>query len=41
VLKTLWFYSVTRPSAARLRLSVRAMLAGLRGDFTGHERFLR
>jgi rhamnopyranosyl-N-acetylglucosaminyl-diphospho-decaprenol beta-1,3/1,4-galactofuranosyltransferase len=41
VLKTLWFYSVTRPSAARLRLSVRAMLAGLRGDFAGHERFLR
>jgi rhamnopyranosyl-N-acetylglucosaminyl-diphospho-decaprenol beta-1,3/1,4-galactofuranosyltransferase len=41
VLKTLWFYSVTRPSAARVRLSVRAMLAGLRGDFTGHERFLR
>jgi rhamnopyranosyl-N-acetylglucosaminyl-diphospho-decaprenol beta-1,3/1,4-galactofuranosyltransferase len=41
VLKTLWFYSVTRPSAARLRLSLRAMLAGLRGDFTGHERFLR
>jgi len=41
VVKTLWFYSLTRPSAARLSLSARAMLAALRGDFTGHERFLR
>ncbi|MGI8646441.1 MAG: glycosyltransferase family 2 protein [Nocardioides sp.] len=40
VVKTGWFYTFTRPSAARLRLSVRAMLAGLRGDFTGHQRFL-
>jgi rhamnopyranosyl-N-acetylglucosaminyl-diphospho-decaprenol beta-1,3/1,4-galactofuranosyltransferase len=38
--KTLWFYAVTRPSAARLRLSAGAVLAGLRGDFTGHRRFL-
>jgi rhamnopyranosyl-N-acetylglucosaminyl-diphospho-decaprenol beta-1,3/1,4-galactofuranosyltransferase len=41
VAKTAWFYAVTRPSAARLRLSAQAMLAGLRGDFTGHRRFLR
>jgi rhamnopyranosyl-N-acetylglucosaminyl-diphospho-decaprenol beta-1,3/1,4-galactofuranosyltransferase len=40
VAKTIWFYSVTRPSLRRLRLSAGAMLAGLRGDFTGHERFL-
>ncbi|MFC4784154.1 glycosyltransferase family 2 protein [Nocardioides sp. MAHUQ-72] len=41
VAKTVWFYTFTRPSAARLLLSARAMVAGLRGDFTGHERFLR
>ncbi len=40
VAKTLWFYTVTRPSWARLRLSLGAMRAGLRGDFTGHRRFL-
>lgn len=41
VAKTLWFYLLTRPHPARVALSLRAMLAGLRGDFTGHERFLR
>ncbi|WP_122818388.1 glycosyltransferase family 2 protein [Nocardioides pantholopis] len=41
VVKTLWFYGVTRPSAARLALSARGMWAGLRGDFTGHRRYLR
>lgn len=41
VLKTLWFYTFTRSSWSRLRLSGQAMLAGLRGDFSGHERFLR
>ena len=40
VAKTLWFYTVTRPSWTRLRLSLDAMRAGLRGDFTGHRRFL-
>jgi rhamnopyranosyl-N-acetylglucosaminyl-diphospho-decaprenol beta-1,3/1,4-galactofuranosyltransferase len=40
VAKTLWFYTLTKPSAARLRLSAGAMRAGLRGDFTGHRRFL-
>jgi rhamnopyranosyl-N-acetylglucosaminyl-diphospho-decaprenol beta-1,3/1,4-galactofuranosyltransferase len=40
VAKTLWFYTLTRPSPGRLRLSAGAMWAGLRGDFTGHERFL-
>ena len=40
VAKTLWFYSATRPSVARLRLSARGMYAGLRGDFTGHRTFL-
>jgi rhamnopyranosyl-N-acetylglucosaminyl-diphospho-decaprenol beta-1,3/1,4-galactofuranosyltransferase len=41
VAKTIWFYSFTRPSLQRLRLSAGAMIAGLRGDFAGHERFLR
>jgi rhamnopyranosyl-N-acetylglucosaminyl-diphospho-decaprenol beta-1,3/1,4-galactofuranosyltransferase len=41
VAKTLWFYTFTRRDVGRLRLSFRAMRDGLRGDFTGHERFLR
>lgn len=41
VAKTVWFYSLTRPQPGRLLLSARAMYAGLRGDFTGHRRFLR
>ncbi|CAB4716643.1 unannotated protein [freshwater metagenome] len=41
VAKTAWFYTFTRPSAGRLRLSARAICDGLRGDFTGHERYLR
>lgn len=40
VLKTAWFYTFTQPSLARLRLSAQAMRAGVRGDFTGHRRFL-
>lgn len=40
VAKTLWFYTFTRPSAHRLAMSLRAMADGLRGDFTGHERYL-
>lgn len=40
VAKTAWFYTVTRPSRRRLGLSARAMLDGLRGDFTGHRRLL-
>ena len=40
-LKTVWFYLFTRPRPARILLSARAALAGLRGDFTGHRRFLR
>jgi rhamnopyranosyl-N-acetylglucosaminyl-diphospho-decaprenol beta-1,3/1,4-galactofuranosyltransferase len=40
VVKTFWFYTVTRPSLARLRLSARAMLDGLAGEYEGHERFL-
>ena len=38
--KTAWFYTVTRPDPGRLRLSLRGFAAALRGDFTGHERFL-
>lgn len=41
VAKTLWFYLLTRRQPGRVALSLRAMLAGLRGDFTGHQRFLR
>lgn len=40
VLKTLWFYLFTRTDARRLRLSLRAMLDGVRGDFTRHQEFL-
>jgi rhamnopyranosyl-N-acetylglucosaminyl-diphospho-decaprenol beta-1,3/1,4-galactofuranosyltransferase len=40
VVKTLWFYTFTRPSLARIRLSASAMGDGLSGHFTGHERFL-
>lgn len=40
VAKTVWFYTFTRPDARRLRLSFTAFVAGLRGDFTGHRRFL-
>ncbi|MGI5951741.1 MAG: glycosyltransferase [Brooklawnia sp.] len=38
--KTAWFYSFVRPSPQRLGLSAQAIIAGLRGDFSGHERFL-
>jgi rhamnopyranosyl-N-acetylglucosaminyl-diphospho-decaprenol beta-1,3/1,4-galactofuranosyltransferase len=38
--KTLWFYLFTRPSGRRLALSASAVAAGLRGDFSGHRRFL-
>jgi rhamnopyranosyl-N-acetylglucosaminyl-diphospho-decaprenol beta-1,3/1,4-galactofuranosyltransferase len=38
--KTLWFYTFTRRDPGRLRLSVRAWRDALRGDYTGHERFL-
>jgi rhamnopyranosyl-N-acetylglucosaminyl-diphospho-decaprenol beta-1,3/1,4-galactofuranosyltransferase len=39
--KTVWFYLFTRPSAHRLALSASAVAAGLRGDFSGHRRYLR
>ena len=41
VAKTIWFYTFTRPTPGRLSLSARAMWAGLRGNFTGHRRFLK
>jgi rhamnopyranosyl-N-acetylglucosaminyl-diphospho-decaprenol beta-1,3/1,4-galactofuranosyltransferase len=41
VAKTVWFYAFTRPQPRRIALSARAMYAGLRGDFTGHQRYLR
>jgi rhamnopyranosyl-N-acetylglucosaminyl-diphospho-decaprenol beta-1,3/1,4-galactofuranosyltransferase len=40
-LKTVWFYLFTRPQPSRIALSAGAARAGLRGDFTGHERYLR
>ncbi|MEO9325937.1 glycosyltransferase family 2 protein [Nocardioides sp. C4-1] len=39
--KTVWFYLFTRRQPRRVPLSARAALAGLRGDFTGHRRYLR
>jgi rhamnopyranosyl-N-acetylglucosaminyl-diphospho-decaprenol beta-1,3/1,4-galactofuranosyltransferase len=40
VVKTLWFYTFVRPDVGRLRMSLGAMWAGWRGDFSGHRRFL-
>ncbi len=40
LVKTLWFYLFTKPRPGRLRLSAQALVAALRGDFTGHRRFL-
>lgn len=39
--KTVWFYLLTRPQPSRVVLSARAAYAGLRGDFSGHRRYLR
>ena len=39
--KTVWFYLFTRRSPGRLPMSARAAYAGLRGDFTGHRKYLR
>jgi rhamnopyranosyl-N-acetylglucosaminyl-diphospho-decaprenol beta-1,3/1,4-galactofuranosyltransferase len=41
LVKTVWFYLVTRPDPQRLVHSARAVRAGVRRDFGGHERFLR
>lgn len=38
--KTVWFYLLTRRQPGRIALSARGAYAGLRGDFTGHRRFL-
>ncbi|MGI9155966.1 MAG: glycosyltransferase [Marmoricola sp.] len=40
LVKTIWFYTLTRRDAGRLRMSLGAMWAGWRGDFTGHRRYL-
>jgi rhamnopyranosyl-N-acetylglucosaminyl-diphospho-decaprenol beta-1,3/1,4-galactofuranosyltransferase len=39
--KTLWFYLLTKPRPRRIPMSARAAYAGLRGDFSGHKRYLR
>jgi rhamnopyranosyl-N-acetylglucosaminyl-diphospho-decaprenol beta-1,3/1,4-galactofuranosyltransferase len=39
--KTLWFYTLTHPAPRRLPMSAQAAWAGLRGDFTGHRKYLR
>jgi rhamnopyranosyl-N-acetylglucosaminyl-diphospho-decaprenol beta-1,3/1,4-galactofuranosyltransferase len=41
VAKTVWFYLFTRREPGRIAMSFRAMYAGLRGDFTGHRRYIR
>lgn len=38
--KTVWFYLFTRPRPARIAMSARAAAAGLRGEFTGHAKYL-
>ena len=40
LVKTVWFYTFTRTDFHRLRMSLGAMRAGWRGDFTGHLRYL-
>ncbi len=40
VAKTLWFYTFTRRDPARIRLSIEAWRAALKGDYSGHLRFL-
>ncbi len=40
VAKTVWFYTFTRRDPSRIGLSVEAWRAAMRGDFTGHRRFL-
>jgi rhamnopyranosyl-N-acetylglucosaminyl-diphospho-decaprenol beta-1,3/1,4-galactofuranosyltransferase len=39
--KTVWFYVLTRRQPGRIPMSARAAYAGLRGDFTGHRKYLR
>ena len=39
--RPLWFYTFTSRRRAGSGSACRAMYAGLRGDFTGHQRFLR
>jgi len=41
VVKTLWFYTFTRPDLHRLRISLGAMGDAFAGRFDGHERYLR
>ena len=41
VAKTFWFYLFTRPDPRRLWMSLGAMRAGWRGDFSGHRKYLR
>ena len=40
VVKTFWFYLFTRRNLGRLRLTLEALGAARRGDFTEHRRFL-
>jgi len=40
LVKTAWFYTLTKRHPGRLRVSADAAHAAWRGDFTGHERFL-
>jgi rhamnopyranosyl-N-acetylglucosaminyl-diphospho-decaprenol beta-1,3/1,4-galactofuranosyltransferase len=40
LVKTVWFYLFTRRDLHRITLSAGAARAGLRGDFTGHRRYL-
>jgi rhamnopyranosyl-N-acetylglucosaminyl-diphospho-decaprenol beta-1,3/1,4-galactofuranosyltransferase len=40
LVKTVWFYLFTKPAPRRIATSAGAAVAGLRGDFTGHRRYL-
>lgn len=40
IVKTLWFYSFTRPSLTKLRFCLRGLFDGFVGDFTRHRQFI-
>ncbi|WP_201578878.1 glycosyltransferase family 2 protein [Psychrobacter sp. Pi2-52] len=40
IIKTIWFYSFTRPSLKKLKFSVYGLLAGWLNDFSKHSQFI-
>lgn len=40
ICKTIWFYSVTKPSFSKLKFCLRGLYDGLIGDFTRHRQYI-